>query len=195
MTRGTGDEVTPSRRPTVLLVVALAVAALVAATAAAALATGGSGSVGGQPVGAPAAAGPGGARTALPGLVAASADPMLAGFATAKPVTGAVARVNGPFDDRFELSGVRFDGRAVSGALTVTSDVSALLELEVLAGFYDRSGGLLGTARWTHGAEDGEGHEHAGPPEERTEFTVTVPPGLRDRAVSAAVGVPVLVNE
>lgn len=141
------------------------------------------------------AAGPtSGARTSFPGLAAAKGEPELASIRAARPRSGQILRARGPFDDRFVLEGTTFDGSAVSGAVLVTSDVSDLLELQVLAGFHDSQGNLLGTSRFVHhlGAE---GHSHAGVPEERTEFRIPVPAALKDRAASVSIGVPVLVNE
>jgi hypothetical protein len=92
------------------------------------------------------------------------------------------------------FEGLAFEGQAATGTVRVTSDVSDLLELQVLAGFYDDRGNLLGTARFVHHLGT-EGHEHAGPSEEGEAFTIPVPAGLGPQAVSAAVGVPVLVNE
>jgi hypothetical protein len=92
------------------------------------------------------------------------------------------------------LENLTFEGTAATGAVRITSDVSDLLELQVLAGFYDDQGTLLGTARFVHHLGS-EGHNHAGPPEEREEFSIPVPADFQARAVSASVGVPVLVNE
>ncbi len=136
--------------------------------------------------------------TELPGLVPADGEPMLAGIADAAPEKGVVGRIPGPFDARFDLSNSSFDGDSVTGTVTVTSDVSDILELEVLAGFYDESGTLLGTATWV--SPDTDHHEAAdatpdGPSGEAVAFAVEVPAELRADTVSAAVGVPVLVNE
>ncbi|PKW26608.1 hypothetical protein [Phycicoccus duodecadis] len=139
------------------------------------------------------------ARTALPGLVpAASADPGLISLASLHPAPGTVARAPGPFDDRFRLDGARLDGRSVRGTVTVTSDVSDLLELEVVAGFYDAEGRLLGTGRFVEHHEEGAGDEpHAagGRPSEARAVSIPVPADLQGREVSAALGVTVLVNE
>jgi hypothetical protein len=102
--------------------------------------------------------------------------------------------VEGPFDDRFVVEGLAFDGQAATGAVRITSDVSELLELQVLAGFYDDGGNFLGTARFVHHLGS-DGHEHAGPSDEGEVFTIPVPDELKSRAASAAVGIPVLVNE
>ncbi|MFM6848991.1 MAG: hypothetical protein ACKOVB_07780 [Terrabacter sp.] len=138
------------------------------------------------------------ARTELPGVTPAQGEPRLAGLRSADPEPGTVGAVPGPFDDRFDWSSLRLDGDAVRGSLTVTSDVSDLLELQVLAGFYDDRGRFLGTARWTYHldeSEHGSGHDHAGPPDEHRDVVVRAPARFRDRVASAAVGVPVLVNE
>ncbi|MBC7723951.1 MAG: hypothetical protein H7146_04265, partial [Burkholderiaceae bacterium] len=85
-----------------------------------------------------------------------------------------------------------FDGATVSGAVRITSDVSDLLELEVVAGFYDVDGTLLGTDRFVHHLGD---EVHDGPPVESEAFTIAVPAPLAGRVGAVAVGVPVLVNE
>lgn len=140
--------------------------------------------------------GPTGARTSFPGLTPASGDPELPSLATLHPKAGTVVAAAGPFDDRFTLSGLRFDGKTVTGKATITSDVSDVLEFEALAGFYDGDGVLLGTARHSYHLDESAGHsEHAGPPDEAQSFTIAVPADLEGQAVSAAVGVPVLVNE
>ncbi len=80
------------------------------------------------------------------------------------------------------------------GTVTVTNDVSDLLELQVLAGFYDEKGALLVTDRIIRDMRS-EGQNHPRSAEEREEFIIRVPPEFQGKAVSAAVGVPVLVNE
>lgn len=141
-----------------------------------------------------AAALPAAARTSFPGLVAATGEPELASVRGAHPRIGQILQADGPFDDRFVLEDATFSGSAVSGVVRVTSDVSDVLELQVLAGFYDRHGKFLGTSRFVHhlGAD---GHAHAGAPQLREKFTVQVPAAMAHRAVSVAIGVPVLVNE
>jgi hypothetical protein len=134
------------------------------------------------------------ARTSFPGLAVAKGEPELASIKAAHPRSGQILQARGPFDDRFVLESPTFDGFAVSGAVRVTSDVSDILELQVLAGFYDKRGNLLGTNRFVHhlGADS---HTHAGVPQERTKFDIPVPTALAHRAVSVTIGVPVLVNE
>lgn len=145
------------------------------------------------------AAGPasnaGAARTELPGLAAPTGEPDLPSLQGLHPQPGQVVRAAGPFDDRFVVEGLTFDGHAVTGRVRVTSDVSDLLELQVLAGFYDAGGHWLGTARFEQHADGETGHQHAGPPSETQAFSVAAPADLAGTAVSAAVGVPVLVNE
>ncbi len=133
------------------------------------------------------------ARTAFPGLAPAHGEPALPALGAAAPGPGRVGRVPGPFDDRFSLSRLRLAGGRVTGSLRVTSDVSDLLELQVLVAYYDARGRLLGVRRSTHHAT--EGHDHTGPPAEVERFALAAPPRFRDRVGSAAVGVPVLVNE
>lgn len=134
------------------------------------------------------------ARTALPGYTPATAEPDLPGLRSAKPAPGTVAQVAGPFDDRFTLEGSAFDGTAVTTAVQVSSDVSDLLALQLLAGFYDASGALIGTARFDEDHAVGTAPETE-PPSSRHPVRITVPAELAGRAVSAAVGVTVLVNE
>jgi len=139
-------------------------------------------------------ASPAAARTSFPGLATAGGEPDLASIRAAHPRSGQILQAKGPFDDRFVLEGTTFNGSAVSGAVRITSDVSDVLELQVLAGFYDEQGNLLGTNRFVHHLGV-DGHAHTGPPELREEFTIPVPAALAKRAVSVTIGVPVLVNE
>lgn len=134
------------------------------------------------------------ARTALPGYTPATAEPDLPGLRSARPAPGTVAQVAGPFDNRFTLEGSAFDGAAVTTTVQVSSDTSDLLALQLLAGFYDASGALLGTARFN--LDEAVGTDPAtGPPAQRYPVRITVPAELAGRAVSAAIGVTVLVNE
>jgi hypothetical protein len=166
------------------VVVAVAVGAGIGASA-------GSASAPADPEPAPAAT----AVTSFPDLVVADSDtPSLASLASADPRAGTVAQASGPFDDRFVLHDLALSDSAVTGSIEVTSDVSEVIELEVIAGFFGADGALLGENSFVLHA-DGEEHSHAGPPEEEHEFAVPVPAPLAGKAVSAAVGVPVLVNE
>ena len=132
--------------------------------------------------------------TSFPDLTPATGEPTLPSLAELHPEPGAVVQADGPFDDRFELGALDFDGTTLSGTLTITSDVSELLELEVVAGFYGSDGTLLGTSRHVHHA-GGDEHAHTGPPSESEAFQIAVPAGLAQQPVAVGVGVPVLVNE
>ncbi|QNE46060.1 hypothetical protein F1C58_03465 [Glaciihabitans sp. INWT7] len=135
-------------------------------------------------------------KSTLPGLVAASGAPELDSIRLLHPKPGELLRAAGPFDDRFALDGLTFDGASASGALRVTSDVSAVLDLEIIAGFYDAGGSLIGSARFVyHSPDDGPVDPVTGTPVESIPFRVAVPTEFAGRAVSASLGVPVLVNE
>ena len=132
-------------------------------------------------------------QTSFAGLTPPTGEPVLPGTTSAAPAAGRVGRIAGPFDDRFALSGLALDGSTVTGAVRVTSDVSDLIDLQVMVAFYDARGRLLGIGRHVHHQE--EEHQHAGPPSEVERFWVTAPARFRSDVRSAAVGVPVLVNE
>lgn len=129
-------------------------------------------------------------QTELPGLSGSPGpDVVSAALSELRPTAGQVDRVVGPFDDRISMTGVVLRHGVVSGTLTVTSDVSEVIELQVLVGFYDAGGNYLGKATYEkHG-------ENAGDVNERLPFRVVAPAHLADAVSSAAVGVPVLVNE
>ncbi|MFC8501756.1 hypothetical protein ACFUC1_05320 [Pedococcus sp. NPDC057267] len=138
------------------------------------------------------------ARTSFPGLVAASAEPRLASLGRLTPAKGQVVQAPGPFDERFSMRDLTFNGSSVSGSATITSDVSDILELEALAGFYDADGHLVGTARFTYHHDESAGHPDLSAghtPNELEKFSIAVPANVRGDAVAAAVGVSVLVNE
>jgi hypothetical protein len=136
------------------------------------------------------------ARTDLPGLEPATGEPELAGIDTASPAPGEVVQVTGPFDDRFTTDHLTVADGAVSGRLLITSDVSDVLELQVLAGFYDEHGTFLGTGRVVYHLDEGADHsEDAGPPSELQEFHIVAPRRYADQVAAATIGVPVLVNE
>ena len=128
------------------------------------------------------------AVTSLPGRVAPAGDTTLPGITTSRPAPGTVVQVGGPFVDRFRISSLRIGRGVVTGVLTVTSDVSEVIDLQVQVGFYDASGAFLGTATY-------EKHGEGARPDEVVRFTVAAPAGVRARVASAAMGVPVLVNE
>lgn len=136
------------------------------------------------------------AQTDLPGLEPATGEPELAGIDTATPAPGEVLQVAGPFDDRFTTDHLAVSEGAVSGRLLITSDVSEVLELQVLAGFYDAHGRFLGTGRAVYHLDEAAYHpEDAGPPSELQEFHVVAPQRYADEVAAATFGVPVLVNE
>lgn len=147
----------------------------------------------GGSVGRPAAAA---ARVSLPGNVPASGEPGLASLSALRPRPGTAVQAAGPFDDRFTMTGLRFDGRAVTASALITSDVSDVLEFAAVAGFYDANGALIGTGRFDyHNDESAPMHGHTGPPSELQRVSIAVPKELQGRVKSAALGVPVLVNE
>jgi hypothetical protein len=127
------------------------------------------------------------------GLAPSTGAPELESLGRVHPSPGAIVAAAGPFDDRFVLEDLAFDGGSVSGAVRVTSDVSDVLDLEVPAGFYDADGVLVGNGRFVHHLS--EDTTHTGPPVERQEFTIAVPADVSGRAVAVSIGVPVLVNE
>lgn len=133
-------------------------------------------------------------QTSFPGLAPAAGEPELPGLREAHPATGQVTQVSGPFDDRFTLENTAIAAGTVTGKIRITSDVSDLLELQIIAGFYDSQGNLLGTGRFEHHLGE-QGHDHSGPPAETEEFSIPMPDDLKGTPVSAALGVPVLVNE
>ena len=136
------------------------------------------------------------AVTEFPGLEPAAAEATVAGLHSSSPAPGTVTQVSGPFDERFVLDRLRVGSGVVSGRLTITSDVSELLELEVVAGFYDSGGRFLGTARAVRHLDAAGAHEHGeGPPEQVEEFEIAAPATFAGRVSAAVVGVPVLVNE
>lgn len=112
------------------------------------------------------------------------------------PAPGAVGRAEGPFDDRFQLTGARLADGAVSALVQVTPDVGGLVVLEVQADFYDGAGRLLGSARSSYTEGDG-GTKDTAREAETGRLAVRVPadPAWRERAVSAVLSVPVLVDE
>ena len=128
-------------------------------------------------------------ETLSPGPEAAGAPARLA--SPARP--GTVSVRPGPFDDRFALRGSRLRDGVVRTELTVTSDVSELVVLEVQAAYYDARGRLLSTSRATHAPEHDPAHE--GPPEETVALRLAAPAQDRARVSSAVLSVPVLVNE
>jgi hypothetical protein len=121
---------------------------------------------------------------------------------SAVPPPNSVRVVPGAFTDRVRFDRLRLvqarGASAVTGTMTVTSDVSEIIVAEVVVGFYDGRGSLLGTQ--TVAIEEFE-HDHGGghavePPVTKIEgepqrLSVRGPRG----AVSATVSLPTLVNE
>jgi hypothetical protein len=139
-------------------------------------------------------------QTSFPDQSSVPDEPELAGLEGASPRPGQVSLLPGPFDDRIQVFALELDRGALTGQVLVTSDVSAVLELQVVAGFYDASGRYVGSGRFIHhepNHEQGheEGHGHGGTPDEQVEFRIAVPRADRDVVRAAAVGVPFLVNE
>ncbi len=129
------------------------------------------------------------AATFAPGPTAVAAPGVLA----APVPRGTVGRAAGPFDDRFDLEGTRLAADGVHTRLTVTSDVSDILALEVSAAFYDAAGQLLGTGRVVRGEQHDETGAHV--PDESLDLLVPAAPAYAARVASAVLSVPVLVNE
>ncbi len=135
------------------------------------------------------------ARTTFADLEPASESPTLGSLDDLHPAPGQIVQAAGPFDDRFRFEKLRFTGSKLTGAVMVTSDVSDLLDLETVAGFYDRDGTLIGTARDSYHLDETTAGHGDGPPDENHPFSIAVPHEIRGRAESVAVGVLVLVNE
>ena len=133
--------------------------------------------------------------TEFPGLIAPTGDARLLSIARLAPAAGTVQLAEGPFDDRFEVSDLAFDGATVSGGILITSDVSEVINLEVVAGFYDSTGTLIGEGRFVLESEHGTAEDAARLPDESVGFQIDVPAAIAGQASSAAIGVPVLVNE
>lgn len=134
-------------------------------------------------------------KTTLPGLAPATGEPELFRLAALHPAPGTVVQAKGPFDDRFALRDLRLDAKGVHAKALITSDVSDILEFAAVAGFYDADGHLLGTGRFTYHFDEGNTAPRTGPPNEVESFRIAVPAPLQGKVSSAAVGVPVLVNE
>ncbi|MEV6206934.1 hypothetical protein [Kitasatospora sp. NPDC051914] len=116
---------------------------------------------------------------------------------SAPPGPGEVRIEDGPFTDRVRLTGLRLDGgRAVTGHLAVTSDVSDVLALELRAAFYDAHGALVGTGAFHYQEEDESSGRHDGPRASGDGIDITVPAEKLTGTPSGAVlTLPVLVNE
>lgn len=106
------------------------------------------------------------------------------------PAVGTVAIGAGPFDDRFRLRATRLRGTTLTGLLSVTSDVSELIDLEARADCYDRAGRLRGSVRQVVREGDGASGD-ASAEKGGTPLRMSCPSGT----ASAVLSVPVLVNE
>ena len=106
------------------------------------------------------------------------------------PAAGTVRLAQGPFNDRFTLSGLALAAGSVTASLTITSDVSELISLEVAVAFYGADGALVGTGRQVTGTAESE-------PFHTTAGIVGLPLRIDGPAgaSSAVLSVPVLVNE
>ena len=145
-----------------------------------------------------------GGRVPTPGAVPASvqrpvrvAPPVLA----SPPASGSAVVEPGPFTDRLAVTGLRVepgDHPRLTGRLEVTTDVSELMVLEIVADFYDERGHLVGSA-----AQAVRGHSIGGAPHvdeeghgrEVVAIDVAAEAPFPRRAVAAVVTVPQLVNE
>ncbi|MFF2659977.1 hypothetical protein ACFVUH_21760 [Kitasatospora sp. NPDC058032] len=111
--------------------------------------------------------------------------------------SGEVQVQEGPFTDRVKLTGLTLSkGSTVGGHLTVTSDISDVLVLEIGAAFYDDGGRLVGTGAFHYQEEEPATGGHDGPRAagEGIDFTA-VAEKLTGTPVSAVLSIPVLVNE
>ncbi|MGW4647189.1 hypothetical protein [Kitasatospora sp. NPDC004289] len=102
----------------------------------------------------------------------------------------------GPFTDRVTLTELTLDkGSAVGGHLTITSDISDVLVMELRAAFYDQQGRLAGTGTFHYQEEESEG-AHLGPRAAEGGIDFSIPAEkLTSAPVTAVLSLPVLVNE
>ncbi|MER5727551.1 hypothetical protein ABT084_04200 [Streptomyces sp. NPDC002138] len=171
--------------------------ALAAAAAVLALASGCSGGAASDAADGSGEAAGSAAPVALPAPRSAPAPaPVLA-----RPAAQGEVRIEeGPFTDRVKLTALKLTDKAsVTGHLTITSDISDVLALEVGAAYYDASGHLLGTTKFQY-QEEGEdaqgGDHHDGPRAAAAGIDFTVPAGQFAQApASVVLSLPVLVNE
>ncbi|WP_225838781.1 hypothetical protein [Streptomyces sp. NK08204] len=133
-------------------------------------------------------------------LPAPRTEPAPAPTLSPAPHRGEVRIEAGPFTDRVSLKRLTLtDKPAVTGHLTITSDVSDVLALELRAAYYDSRGRLLGTGtfQYQEEGEDAQGDDHAdGPRAASGGIDFTVPAThLTGTPAAAVVSLPVLVNE
>ncbi|MVU82734.1 hypothetical protein GPX89_36560 [Nocardia sp. ET3-3] len=131
------------------------------------------------------------APAAAPVAAPRSAEPPAA---TASIAPGEVRLTPGPFTDRVRVRDTRVDVSSVHGVLTITSDVSDVLALEVHAAFYDATGHLVATGTFEQAAEQSLTPGAHTPGEEGIPFTITAAPA-EATTTSAVLTIPVLVNE
>lgn len=125
-----------------------------------------------------------------------TANPAPTTLATPPPA-GTVARRSGPFDDRYELRDPALTAGVASARLVVTSDVSALITVELAADFYDEVGRLLGSASAIYSEDEGGESTPKVPHAELdgVPLTVAADPAWRAKVASVVLSVPSLVNE
>ncbi|MEU2234427.1 hypothetical protein [Streptomyces vietnamensis] len=115
------------------------------------------------------------------------------------PAEGEVRIEEGPFTDRVRLTRLTLTPKpSVTGRLSITSDISDVLALELRAAYYDAHGRLLGTGtfQYQEEGETGHGEAHTGPRAANGGIDFTVPAkDLKGTPATAVVSVPVLVNE
>lgn len=148
-----------------------------------------------EPVGSPA---PTTVQTVFPDLTPAPSQTTMPGLLQARPAAGTVVLVDGPFNDRFHIDHLAFDGTQVTGEVVVTSDISEIIDLQVQVGFHDAEGALIGTSTFDHhghGHDEADHADHVAEDHPKVDFEVVVPAAITGTAVAASVGVPVLVNE
>ncbi|MFG2818751.1 hypothetical protein ACGFX4_04905 [Kitasatospora sp. NPDC048365] len=140
------------------------------------------------------------APPASPSAVALPAPKQIAAPASvlATPAKPGEVRVEpGPFTDRVAFTGLALDkGSTVKGHLTITSDVSDVLALEVHAGFYDAAGHLVGSGVFHYQEEEAATGEHDGPRAAGGGIDFSLPAEkLTGTPVGVVLTLPVLVNE
>ncbi|MFF4760532.1 hypothetical protein [Streptomyces sp. NPDC001292] len=140
------------------------------------------------------------ASAAAAALPAPRSAPAPAPTLSPAPDKGEVRIEDGPFTDRVRLTDLTLTNKpAVTGHVTITSDVSDVLALELRAAYYDSRGRLLGTGTFEYQeeGEDAQGNEHHdGPRAAGDGIDFTLPAKhLAGTPAAAVVSIPVLVNE
>ena len=118
------------------------------------------------------------------------------------PLAGAVTLLPGPLTSTVAVEGLALEPGeqlAAVGTVQVVQDVSSVIILELDAGFYDAQGRLLGVERLVLRQPDFTRAWRAGTIDRQygaaLPFRIEVPEGVGPQVASAAVAVPVLVNE